>query len=64
MNFCQIQEIKSLRKIHWLKLNPLEKKDFFFSIFRINKTHIFTLDSLSINDCHVKNILQDIKQCK
>ena len=42
------------------KLGPCEKKDF----FRISKTYIFTLDSLSINDGHVKNILQDIKQYK
>ena len=45
------------------KLNPSEKKKF-LSFFRISKTYIFTLGSLSINDGHVKNILQDIKQNK
>ena len=40
----------------FIKLNPREKK-FFFSFFRISKTYIFTLGSLSINDGHVKNIL-------
>ena len=43
------------------KLNPREN---FFSLFRISKTYTFTLGSLSINDDHVKDILQDIKQCK
>ena len=54
------------------KLNPCEKSfgsqfaklnlpdKFFFSFF----TYIFTLGSLSINNGHVKNILQDIKQYK
>ena len=45
----------------FVKLNPHEKK-VFVSFFRISKTYIFTLGSLSINDGHVKNILQDIKQ--
>ena len=43
------------------KLNPREKK-VFVSFSRISKTYIFTLGSLPINDGHVKNILQDIKQ--
>ena len=47
----------------WQKLNPHEKK-YFFSFFRISKTYIFTLSSLSINDDHVKNILQNIKRYK
>ena len=65
------------RQISAIKLNPREKSTcsqfaklnphkilffFFFSIFRISETYIFTLGSLSINDDHVKNILQDIKQ--
>ena len=29
---------------------------------RTDKTYIFTLGSLSINDGHVKNILQDMKK--
>ena len=45
------------------KLNPREKK-FFFSFLRISKTYIFTLGSLLINDGHVKNILQVIKQSR
>ena len=34
----------------------------FFSFFRISKTDSFTLGSLSINNSHIKNILQDIKK--
>ena len=45
----------------FVKLNPREKK-VFVSFSRISKTYIFTLGSLPINDGHVKNILQDIKQ--
>ena len=45
------------------KLNPREK-NIFSPFFRISKTYIFALDSLSINDGHVKNILHDIKQYK
>ena len=41
------------------KLNPREKK--FFLFFRISKTCIFTLGSLSVSDGRVKNTLQDIK---
>ena len=41
------------------KLNPREK--FFFRFFRISKTYIFTLGSLSVSDGRVKNTLQDIK---
>ena len=43
------------------KLNRREKK-VFVSFFRISKTYIFTLGSLSINDGYVKNTLKDIKQ--
>ena len=45
------------------KLNPREKKNF-PPFLRISKTYIFTLGSLSINDGHVKNNLQDIKQTR
>ena len=38
----------------------LQKKNFL--CFQISKTCIFTLGSLSVNDGHAKNILQDIKQ--
>ena len=37
--------------------------NFFFS-FKISKTYIFTLGSLSISDGHLKNTLQNIKQYK
>ena len=37
------------------------RKKFFFPFFRISKTYIFTLGSLSIDDGHVKNALQDTK---
>ena len=40
------------------ELNPRRK----FTSSQLEK--IFTLGSLSINDGHIKNILQDIKQCK
>ena len=33
----------------FVKLNPRKKK-IFFLVFSINKTYIFTLDSLTIND--------------
>ena len=46
-------------------LHPREKQNIFFlSFFRISKNYIFTLGSVSVNDDHVKNILQDIKQYK
>ena len=48
----------------FVKLNGIKKKKFFFSLFRISKTKIFTLGSRSIGNGHVKNILQDIKQYK
>ena len=35
-----------------------------YLFFRTNKTYIFKLGSLSINDVHVKNILQDIKELR
>ena len=41
-----------------------KKKIFFFSFLRIGKTYTFTLGSLLINDGHVKNTLQDIKQSR
>ena len=62
-NFCQIAEIKSSRKIPKQpipKIKATEKKNF-FSFFRISKTYIFTLGSLSINDDHIKNISRNKK---
>ena len=67
VNFYQIRKIKSLRKTHRYSIREIEssqKKEFFFSFLRIIKTYIFTLGALSVNDGHVKNILQDIKQSR
>ena len=44
------------------KLNSC--KIIFFSFLRISKTYIFTLGSPTINDGHVKNILQVIMQSR
>ena len=46
--------------VKFAKLNPPQKN--FFSFFRISKTYISTLGSLSINDNHVKNILLDNRE--
>ena len=64
-NFCKLTKFNPREKSkgsQFAELNPLEKN--FFSFFRISKTYILTLGSLSINDAYVKNILQDIKQYK
>ena len=45
------------------EIKPTQKKQF-FSFFRMSKTYMFTFDSLSINDGHAKNVLQDIKHYK
>ena len=71
-NFCQNRESEFKKKnprekstgSQFAKLNLREIFFFIFSFFRISKTYIFTLGSLPINDGHVKNILQDIKQHK
>ena len=47
------------------KLNPHEKSTGSqFAKLNPRETYIFTLGSLPINDGQVKNILQDIKECK
>ena len=47
------------------KLNPREKSTGSqFAKLNLRETYIFTLGSLSINDGHVENILQDIKEYK
>ena len=55
---------KTQRKIHSQPICEIKstQKKKFFSFFRMRKTYMFTFDSLSINDGHVKNVLQDIKQ--
>ena len=61
--FAKLKPREKSTASQFAKLNPREKK-FFFSFFRISKTYIFTLDFPSVNDDHVKNLLQDIKQHK
>ena len=58
--FAKINPRKKSTGSKFVKLNPRKKK--FFSFFRISKTYVFTLGPLSVNDRHVKNISQVIKQ--
>ena len=65
-NFAKFAKLNPREKStgdQFAKLNPREKKNI-FSFFRISKTYIFTLGSLSISDGHLKNTLQDTKQYK
>ena len=57
-DFRNFREVLPIREI------KSTRKKVFYPFFRICKSSIFKLGSLSINDGYVQNILQDIKQCK
>ena len=61
--FAKLNPREKLSGSHFAKLNLREKKYFPFG-FQNYKTYIFILGSLSINDGHVKNILQEIELSK
>ena len=62
--FAKLNLHEKSNRSQFTKYNPCRKKIFFFSFLRISKTYTFTLGSLLINDGHVKNTLQDIKQSR
>ena len=63
--FGKLNSSKKSTGSQFAKLKPRAKKIFFFfRFFRISKTYIFTLGSLSISNVHLKNTLRDIRQHK
>ena len=61
--FVKFSPCKKSAGRQFMKLNPWKKKKKKNPFFKISKTYISTLDSLSINDDQsCENISQDIKQ--